>query len=291
MSEGSSSALHAAEAPAAAGPASDTTFYFVLAFALTWLPLLPPSLAAMGVLSGAPEEYMAGAPLAVFAPAIAAIVASRREGGWPAVRALLRGLLAARVSPIWFLLAVTLPGLIFTAGRAALELVPGVEGGPWLYLPEQPEHVAALLLVPIGEEIGWRGFALPRLLARHGAHRGGTTLGLLWALWHVPMFVSVGQTAPQVVVGLVFIAAGNVMFTWFYRRTGGSLLLAVLLHFGVHLDAPTRALPADATPLHALTLAYVVVAIALVTLDRRAFEGRTPEAPGTAPALREYAAR
>jgi hypothetical protein len=98
------------------------------------------------------------------------------------------------------------------------------------------------------------------------------------------MFLSAGFTMSQVLLGVAFIAIGNPMFTWFYRRTGGSLLLAVLLHLGVHLDAPTHALPASSTPLYILTAAYVGLAIALVTLDRRAFEGRGAEAPGTAPA-------
>ena len=68
-------------------------------------------------------------------------------------------------------------------------------------------------------------------------------------------------------------------------RAGGSLLLAVLLHFGVHLDAMSRALPASATPVVIATATYLVFSLALFTLDRRAFAGRRPEAPGTPPAL------
>lgn len=266
---------------ASAAPATDTTFFFVVALTLCWIGLLAPTLAALGVLSGPPEDYMAGAPLAVFSPMIAAILASRREGGWSKVRETLRGMRAWRARPIWFVLAVTLPVLVYAAARAVYGLVPGGEELAWSYLPERPEHVAALFIVPIGEEIGWRGYALPRLIARHGAYRATAYLGVLWSLWHLPMFIGVGDPLPVVLVELVFIAAGNPMFTWLYRRSGGSLLLAVLLHFGVHLDAPTRALPGTATPLHILTAAYVVLAIALLVLDRRAFEGRTPEAPGT----------
>ena len=253
-------------------PAVSTTFYFVVAFLLTWLSLLPPSLAALGLLPGAPESYMAAAPLAVFSPTIAAVLAARREGGWPAVRAVLRGLRAWRVSPLWYVLALTLPGLIYVAARAVYGLLSGGEGGPWVYLPERPEHFGAILFVPLFEEIGWRGYALPRLIARHGAKRATAILGVLWGVWHLPMFVSVGMTMPQVLVGIVFIVFGNVVYTWFFRRTGGSLLLAVLLHLGGHIDNPTHALPADSTPLYIFTAAWIVVAIALLVLDRRVFE-------------------
>lgn len=272
------------DASATDTPATDTKFFFVVALGLCWLALLAPTLAALGILSGAPDDYMAAAPLAVFSPTIAAIIAARREGGWPAVRSVLRGLRAWRVRPIWFVLAITLPGLVYAASRAVYALVPGGEDLPWYILPEQPQHVAALFLIPIGEEIGWRGYALPRLIARHDAYRASAYLAMFWGIWHVPMFFSAGDSPPVVLAEIVFIVIGTPVFTWFYRRTGGSLLLAVLLHFGAHLDSPTRALPATATPLHLLMAAYLVLVIALLLFDRRAFEGRTPEAPGTPPA-------
>jgi membrane protease YdiL (CAAX protease family) len=273
----SNNVTSSADVPAA----GSTRFFFLVALTLCWVGLLTPTLAALGILSGPPDAYMAGAPLAVFSPTIAAVLAARREGGWPAVRAVMRGFRAWRVRPIWFVLALTLPALVYTAGRAVYALVPGSQDIPWVFLPERPEHIAGLFIVPIGEEIGWRGYALPRLLARHGAPRATVILGVLWALWHVPMFVSTGSSLGVVGVMVLFIAVGNPFFTWFYRRTGGSLLLAVLLHFGVHLDAPTHALPANAIPLYVVTAAYLAVAIALPWLDRRAFEGTTPEAPGT----------
>lgn len=259
--------------------AHDTSFYFGFAFLLTWVALSAPSLAALGVLPGAPEEYMAAAPLAVFSPAIAAIVAARREGGWPAVCEMLRGLRAWRVAPIWFVLALTLNGLLFAAGRALYGLATDGEGGPWIYLPSRPEHFGAILFVPLCEEIGWRGYALPRLIARHGALRATAILGALWGVWHLPMFVSVGSSLPGIVAGVALIAVGNVVYTWFFRRTGGSLLLMVLLHLGSHLDNPTHA--ESTTPLYILTAAWAGLAIAVLALDRRAFEGTTPEAPGT----------
>lgn len=265
----------------ASAPRGGVGRFFALAYALTWAPLLPASLASLGVLSGDPADYLAAAPLAVFAPTIAAVIAARREGGKPAVRALLRGLRAWRVRPLWYVVALAGPALLFVAARGVYGLVPGAQDGPWLYLPERPEQYAALLLIPIGEEIGWRGFALPRLIARSGAARATAIVGLLWGVWHVPMFLAVGQPLRWVVIGIVFVAVGNVFFTWFYRRSGASLLLAVLLHVGLHINNPTRADPGDALPLTIVTVAYAVLAAALVLLDRRAFTGSEPSLGAT----------
>lgn len=274
---------HSPRAPAREGVrATDTTFFFTAALSLCWLALLPPSLAALGVLPGPAESYMAGAPIAVLSPLIAASFAARREGGRPALRELFRGLRAWRVRPIYFALAVTLSAIAYTAARAVYALVPGAADVPWVFLPERPEQIIGLFVVPIGEEVGWRGYALPRLIARHGARRATAILSVLWALWHVPMFISVGDSAAAVVLSLAFIAVGNVLFTWLYRRGGGSLLLAVLFHFGVHLlDASTHALPADMTPLVLHTLGLLALGVGLLVLDRRAWEGTRPEAPGT----------
>ncbi len=116
--------------PARGGPPT-TTLYFTVALTLCTLALLVPSLATLGVLAGPAENYMAAAPLAAFSPTIAAVIASWREGRWPAVRALFRGLRAWRVSPIWYVLALALPTMMFTVARAVYGLLPMDDGGAW----------------------------------------------------------------------------------------------------------------------------------------------------------------
>jgi membrane protease YdiL (CAAX protease family) len=275
----------ASGAPASTERASSTTFYFAVALAICWLALLPASLAALGILPGPPEAYMAGAPFAVFSPTIAAVLAARREGPGT-VRELFRGLGAWRFGPIWLVLAITLPGLLYAIARAIWGLVPDTGDLDWIFLPQRPEAIAGLFVVPIAEEIGWRGFALPRLIARHGARRGTAILSVLWALWHVPMFLAVNHDLVAFSLSFAFIVIGNVAFTWIYRRGGGSLLLAVLLHFGAHLDSPTHAIAAGATPLALQVAAFAMFAVLVLALDRTAWEGTRPEAPGTPPARR-----
>lgn len=251
-------------------PARSTTLFFVLAYAITWLALLPPSLAALGLVDASPDELMMGAPIAIFGPAIAAVIASHREGGRERVRELLAGLRAWRVSPIWFVFALALPTAIYVIVRAVFGLVPGNEGGPYLWPPADAQHVIAALLVPIGEEIGWRGFAQPRLTASHGPLRAGLILGLLWGGWHLPMFVAVGAATPYYLALMIpYFLAGGVIFTWLHQRTSGSLLLAVLLHVGVHLHNPNQA-DGSVVPITLSAISYVLFAIGVVLVDRRA---------------------
>jgi len=264
---------------AAAARHLDTRLFFVLAYAINWVPLIPPTLAASGVIAGAPEDLMAGAPLAIFGPAIAAVIASRREGGWPEARALLAGLFAWRVSPHWYLVALGLPSVGYACGHAVYGLITGQDAGPWFLPPATAQAAIGAVLVPIGEEIGWRGYALPRLIARHGPLRASVILGLLWAAWHLFMLISVGTTALALAIMVPYFVAGSVVFTWLYRRTSGSLLMAVLLHVGVHLNNPNQ-VEGTLVPITISMLSYVALAVLLVTLDRRAFA----DAPTTAPA-------
>lgn len=270
------------EASAASSPPTDTRRFFVIALSLCGVSLLLPCLARFGVLPGPPAGYMMLAPLAVFSPTIAGLLASRRESGRAGMRALLRGLKDWQVHPVWFLLALVLPGLIYTAARAAYALIPGNAGdAPWLGLPVNAQQVAGMILVPIGEEIGWRGYALPRLQRRHGSLRASLILGGLWSLWHIPMLIASGMALAPALLMLVSFLPGSLFFTWFYNRTGRSTLLAVLLHVGAHLDSPAHIVPETTTSLLLYTLGYFTVAAGLLLLDRRAFVD--PEQPRVAP--------
>jgi len=87
-----------------------------------------------------------------------------------------------------------------------------------------------------GEEIGWRGYALPRLMERFGFGGAGVLLGVIWAVWHLPLFFipggdTYGQSFP---LYLLQVTALCVAMTWLYVHTNGSLLLAMLMHSAVN---------------------------------------------------------
>ena len=87
---------------------------------------------------------------------------------------------------------------------------------------------------PLGEEPGWRGFALPRLQRRHGPLVGSLILGPIWAFWHLPLFWAPAWNLPPTVLNIVlFVIAATaftMVMTWVFNNTKGSLFIAVLVH-------------------------------------------------------------
>jgi hypothetical protein len=134
---------------------------------------------------------------------------------------------------------------------------------------------AVLMSTPVqaGEEIGWRGYALPRLAARMGLGRASLLLGVVWALWHIPLFYIVGTdtSAQPFPVFLLSVTAVSVAIAWLYVRTGGSLLLVMLMHAAINnttgivpgaVANPTHPLVMSATPVAWLTAALLSLAAA-----------------------------
>jgi membrane protease YdiL (CAAX protease family) len=102
--------------------------------------------------------------------------------------------------------------------------------------------LANLIVSGFSEELGWRGYALDQLQQRWGALGASLVLGLVHALWHIPLFFVPGITQGEIglfslgaLVFLVGTVAGAVLFTWVYNHTRRSILSAILLHFAVNL--------------------------------------------------------
>ena len=101
-----------------------------------------------------------------------------------------------------------------------------------------PLEAGLLLSTPIqvGEETGWRGYALPRLAERMGLAWGSVLLGVIWAVWHLPLFFMpvtdvFGQSLPTYVIQ---VTALSVAMGWLYAHTNGSLLLIMLMHASIN---------------------------------------------------------
>ena len=141
---------------------------------------------------------------------------------------------------------------------------PRLGSEAWYLIP-----VAVAFSTPFqaGEEIGWRGYALPRLATRFGLARASVLLGLLWACWHLPQFfIPEADTFGQsFFVYVLQVTALSVAMAWLYARTNGSLLLVMLLHSAVNnaKDIVPSALRGAANPfgLSASLVAWITVTL------------------------------
>jgi membrane protease YdiL (CAAX protease family) len=225
--------------------------FFRLVFALAWGPpalylLFPDRVRPLvGPVSFAnPFVYCLA-----FAPVVAALIASAREGR-AAVLDLCARLLRWRIDPLLYAAAVI--------GVAAVTLVPRYLAAAWheaappslvalatapstawsWFAPKNGWHLALVATVvtdpgPLGEELGWRGYALPRLAQRFSGSLSALLLGIIWALWHAPAFLFAGlpQSRIAFVPFLVCTVALSVLMAWVTHRARGSVLPAMLMHW------------------------------------------------------------
>jgi uncharacterized protein len=243
--------------------------FFLVAFCITWGCQVPGLLAHLGLVGGPEVRFLPLVGLGSLGPLLAGVLWSSRRCGGEGNRALFGRLFVPKVAVGFYLLAPLVSGALLALGLAAYGLFTRADVGPWIYPPRAPERLFAMVMFSVGEEVGWRGYALPRLRERYGALPASLLLGLLWGLWHIPMFLMVDlDLATAILLVLVFMPAGSVVFGWFFEKTRGSLTIAILLHMGAHLNNSHAALPRNCLPAYVHTAAYVLFATLLVVADR-----------------------
>jgi CAAX protease family protein len=202
----------------------DLVLYFVLAYLLSWalwpLVILNPT----------------SSPLVPFGPLIAAVIVALLAGGRHELWALLRQLGRWRVHPLWYVIALLGP-FVLAGLTAALAVAAGAPvrgtGDYTNWRAITFFFFSTVIIVGLFEEVGWRGFALPRLQLRLDAIWAALVLGVLWALWHLPELISdpTGQRPP--VQFLLWALALSVIFSWLYNSTNGSLPIVIICHAAI----------------------------------------------------------
>jgi membrane protease YdiL (CAAX protease family) len=175
--------------------------------------------------------------LGVFAPALVALLLAAIEGGRRAADELVQQIAHAPAKIGWYIFAagylLTIKLIMAVIYRLWFHQWPQFGDTPWFLIVVA---IAVSTWVQAGEEIGWRGYALPRLSARIGLAGASIVLGIIWASWHLPLFFQAGtdtygQSFP---VYLLQVTALSVVMAWLYWRTGRSLLLVMLMHAAVN---------------------------------------------------------
>jgi membrane protease YdiL (CAAX protease family) len=196
--------------------------FVLLAFLLSWYPW---ALKLMGL-----NERGSGGinPLGVL---VAAMIAAGVEGNG-AFKRLLRGFTVWKLAPRWYAVAFLLPVVLATTA-ALLNIALGAAVPTPTQLAAWPKIFGAFafifLFIGLGEEPGWRGFLLPRLLERYSLVVANVILYVIWAAWHIPIMQT--QMKPWLVAPFVVaLLAGTMVHTWLYRNTRGSIPLQMILH-------------------------------------------------------------
>ena len=276
--------------------------YYVLVFAISWgggVIVLGPG----GILGGRP---IAAAQLpfvylaAIAGPSVAGVVSAALVHGGAGIRDLLLRLLRWRVSVRWYAIALLTAPLLTTAILFTLSLAPTIattSDKTGLLV----SGIAAALVVPPFEELGWTGFAVPQLRTRYGIVTTGIIVGLLWGAWHFPLFAESARSSSATVPPTLYLAVllfswlppYRVLMVWVYDRTK-SLLVAILMHVPIVLTSlmlapatiPKVILTYDLIFASALWLLVAAIAIGGGLKQWGETLPRGPGTPGSVPKLR-----
>jgi uncharacterized protein len=196
--------------------------FVVLAYALSWWAWVWYRL----------DPGNVDAPILPIGPLLATLIVLPIIGGWAAVRDMLKKLVLWRVGWTWFALVLLLPVTI-TMAAFAINLMLGAELVSAFEMPDigslAVRFVFIFLWIGLGEEPGWRGFALPRLLEGRTALSAALILGIIHMVWHAPLY-GVEYDAANVLPWAISVLCYSVVICWIFLHTGGSILMPMLMH-------------------------------------------------------------
>jgi len=251
-------------------------WYFVLVFAFTY---------GLSILTSSEFIPLGLGSLFISGPIVAALIVSAALGGWTEIKQLLKKILIWRVGIQWYLFVFLFP-VIARLLAAGIDVLLGGQAPQFLssksvnYPGVSPLLLLIVLYVinffipSLVEEIGWRGFALPRLQERFGALWASLILGLLWGLWH---FHPLNFSSYQSVLFWFVLSTicASVIYTWLYNHTGGSVLIAALFHAATNVSefvvpvAPFNTGVGVTTAYISLRIIYLLAAIVIAISFRK----------------------
>lgn len=214
--------------------------FFALANLFSWLVWAPLAAAGLGwtTIRFSPYLHLVGG----LGPLLAAIVVAAACDGRAGLTRILGMCIAVRGRLGWIAFAVAAPVLLFAVSAVALQLA-GQGQVAWADVGRSVEYpalsrgvywMANIFFYGFGEEVGWRGFALPRLQARRSALSSALLISAAWAAWHLPLFAFAGGLSAMGIAGvagwLFSIVTGSILMTWLFNASRGSILAVALFH-------------------------------------------------------------
>lgn len=254
------------------------TIFFLLVFGLTWPFMIVDALGSHNIL-----PFRLPIPLMLvmgYMPTLAAVIMTGITKGRVGIRALFRKLLIAKVGLQWYVIAIFGYAAV-CAGAIGLANLLGDASIAFLSddLPKfsSPVEIAVsitmmfvVLSLVNGEELAWRGFALPKLQARYNALTSSVILGVFWGLFHLPLFFTVtgsSQADANFFGFLLSTVCVSIIFTWMFNHTRGSVLLAYLLHGATNTWTRIFAIDHSGNPLVASAMTGLTVVLAAILVS------------------------
>ena len=256
-------------------------FFFIIAYAGSWLVVLPYlRFNGTGLLPFSwPIPFFVSATIAPFAgPFLAGIIMSGVLEGWAGIRSLFSRIVLWRVGLSWYLFVLVGIPAIMVLGAIAIPGVLDTFQMPKLsFLLAYPIVFIITLFIggPLGEEPGWRGFALPRLQKLHGPLLGSLVLGVFWAFWHLPFFwMPEWGTPKDSFLDIVYFVLADIaltfIYTWVFNNTKSSLFIVILMHASndAFFINELFVTPVIANSLLSLVISFGVFALLLIVITK-----------------------
>jgi uncharacterized protein len=169
-----------------------------------------------------------------FVPSLVAVVLTAATEGGKGLKALLRSCLQFKLGFRWYL-GIVLVVLVGAAGQILITSLLGNSFKFGLYISQLSSLIPLIVLGPLSEEFGWRGYLLNKLQQRWNALTSSIVVGIVWGLWHLPLFYMVGTSQHELrlpFIGfLVGVIAVSVAMTWVNNNTKGSIWAAIFFHW------------------------------------------------------------
>ena len=216
------------------------TSFILLNYAISWSFLYPCYQMILNAEEGSFPPLALIGLIGAYGPSIAAIIVEQICNGKAGVRTLLKKLLIGKVSVVWYLFLL-LPIIIY-AMALLLSVFFGFEAATFDFKEAAtmalPYIALALPFGPMGEELGWRGYMLPKLLEKYNLVISSLIIGVAWTVWHLASFSFPGAAIPSIFEVnaktlfwyLLTITSSSFLFSYLWVQSRGSVLLAILLH-------------------------------------------------------------
>jgi membrane protease YdiL (CAAX protease family) len=255
--------------------------FFFMAYAFSWIMGIPYILSQWGILHG---DFRIAFVLKSFGPFLAAFIMTGILEGKDGVQRLRHSLRPVRAGWQWYLFILLGIPALFLLG---ISVLPGALASFQGFPPNFPiVYVVTFVLIffgggPLGEEPGWRGFALPRMQPLYGPLKGTLLLGVLWVFWHLPDFLTDAQRGgpgtglaaffTNFPIFFLMVISMAIIFTWVFNHNKGSLFIVILLHASINtfsIVVPLFAAPSVTSTDLPILIGVIVPAVLIIILTR-----------------------